>query len=137
MRVTKRNSTADTEICLNCETSASATLYCNIGGKGNGTYIATFYATGSWYILDWIEEKIGGTFAESIYDLLGNDDATAYAFLFSGVVVSMFFLSPVLAIIGLILGMLGGAALGFTVLNYTEFIGIVVIGGIIIWLIKR
>jgi len=137
LRVTKRTAYNDTEICLTCESSSSATIYCNIGSSGNGTFIATFYATGSWYLLDWIEEKIGGTFAESIYELLGNDDATAYAFFFSGIVVSMFFLSPVLAIVGLMLGILGGAALGFTILNYTEFLGIVVIGGIIIWFVKR
>ena len=137
LRVTKRTANNDTEICLTCETSSSATLYCNIGEHGNGTYIATFYATGSWYLLDWITEKIGGTFAETIYDLLGNDDATAYAFLFSGVVVAMFFISPVLAIVGLILGILGGAALGFTILNYTAFIGIVIVAGVIIWFIKR
>jgi hypothetical protein len=137
LRVTKRTAYNDTEICLVCESSASATVYCNIGSSGNGTFIATFYATGSWYLLDWIEETIGITFAESIYELLGNDDATAYSFLFSGVVVSMFFLSPVLAIVGLILGILGGAALGFTILHYTEFIGIVIVGGIIIWFVKR
>jgi hypothetical protein len=137
LRVTKRSVQNDTEICLVCETSTSATIYCNIGGSGNGTFIATFYATGSWYLLDWIETTIGGTFAQTIYELLGNEDATAYAFLFSGIVISMFFLSPVLTIVGLILGILGGAALGFTILNYTAFLGIVIVGGIIIWLIKR
>lgn len=137
LRVTKRTSYNDTEICLVCESSSSATLYCNIGSSGNGTFIAHFYATGSWYDLDWIETTIGGFFAETIYDLLGNEDATAYAFFFSGIVVSMFFLSPVLAIIGLILGILGGAALGFTILNYTTFIGIAIVGGVIIWFVKR
>lgn len=137
LRVTKRTAKNDTEICLVCESSASATVYCNINGYGNGTYIGTFYATGSWKLIDWITTTIGSNFAETIYNLLGNDDATAYAFLFSGVVLSMFFLSPVLAIVGLFLGILGGAALGFTILNYTEFIGIVIAGGIVIWFMKR
>jgi hypothetical protein len=137
LRVTKRTAYNDTEVCLTCESSVSATLYCNIGSYGNGTFIAHFYATGSWYDLDWLEKTIGGTFAKTIYELLGNEDATAYAFFFSVIVVAMFFLSPVLAIVGIILGILGGAALGFTMLNYTEFIGIVIIGGIIIWFVKR
>jgi hypothetical protein len=137
LRVTKRTAYNDTEICLTCETSTSATVYCNVNGYGNGTYIATFYATGSYYLLDWIEENIGETFSETIYNLLGNDDATAYAFLFSGIVTAMFFITPILAIIGLILGILGGAALGFTILNYGEFIGIVIAGGVIAWFVKR
>jgi hypothetical protein len=137
LRVTKKTSYNDTQVCLVCESSTSATVYCNVGSYGNGTYIAKFYATGSLFDLETLIITIGGTFAEGIYNLLGNDDATAYAFLFSGIVVSMFFISPVIAIVGLILGMLGGAALGFTILNFTTFLGIVIIGGLIIWLLKR
>jgi hypothetical protein len=137
LRVTKKTSYNDTQVCLVCESSASATVYCNINSYGNGTYIAKFYATGSLFDLETLVVTIGSNFAEEIYNLLGNDDATAYAFLFSGIVVSMFFISPVIAIIGVLLGMLGGAALGFTILNFSEFLGIVIIGGGIIWLLKR
>jgi len=49
----------------------------------------------------------------------------------------MFFISPIFAIIGLILGILGGAALGFTVLNYSEFIGIAIAGAVIAWFVRR
>lgn len=137
LRVISRNSSGDTEICLTCESSNSATLYCNIGNSGNGTFIAAFYATGSWKLVDWIFQKVGGGFAETIYDLLGDEDATAYAFLMSGVVTSVFLINPVFGIVGIILGILAGAALGFTLLNYTTFLGIVIVGGIIIWVVNR
>ena len=68
---------------------------------------------------------------------MGKDDATFYAFLFSGITASMFFINPIFGIIGVLLGILGGAALGFTVLNYAEFIGICIIGGIIIWFFRN
>ena len=137
LRVTKRTPKGDTEICLTCESSSSATLYCNIGSEGNGTFIATFYATGSYYLIDWIAETIGESFSDEIFALLGTEDATAYAFLFSGVVVSMFLISPVLAVIGAILGLLGAAALGFTLFDYSIYMGMVILGGIVIWILRR
>ena len=137
LRVIKRTASADTQICYICESSTSATLYCNINSYGNGTYIAHFYATGSLYDLQFITHKIGEGFSSGIYDLLGNEDATFYAFLFSGIVMAMFFVHPVFGIIGAILGILGAAALGFTQVEYATFIGIVLIGGVIVWIIKR
>jgi len=135
LRVIKRNVINDTQICLVCETSSSATLYCNIAGQGNGTYIATFYATGSLKTLDTIVEFIGAM--NEIYDKIGNTDGSVYAFLFAGVIVAMFFVSPVIAIIGALLGILGSIALGFQPVNYIELVGIVLIGGTIIWILKR
>jgi len=135
LRVIKRSSINDTEICSVCETSSSATLYCNIGGYGNGTYLATFYATGSLKTFQTIVEFVGSV--NEIYDLIGNTDGSAYAFLFAGIVVAMFFISPVVAIIGLILGLLGAIALGFQPINYLELLGISILGGVIIWLLKR
>lgn len=137
LRVIKRGATSDTEICNACETSSSATLYCNIANSGNGTFIATFYATGSYWNFGSIIETIGGTFASTIYDLLGNDDATFYALIFSGLVVFFMFINLPLGIVGALLGIVGGAALGFQVLNWGTYISLVIIGGIIIWFIKR
>ena len=137
LRVLKRGGNADTEICNVCETSSSATLYCHIGTSGNGTYIATFYATGSYWNFGSLMETIGGNFAETIYDLLGNDDATFYAMMFSGIVVALMFVSLPLGILGIILGMLGGAALGFQVIEWGSFLSIVIIGGLMIWFVKR
>ena len=135
LRVIKRNVINDTQICLVCETSSSATLYCNIAGQGNGTYIATFYATGSLKTFDTIVEFIEEI--NKIYDEIGNTDGSVYALLFAGVIVAMFFVSPVIAIIGVLLGILGSIALEFQPVNYIEFIGIVLIGGTIIWILKR
>lgn len=137
LRVVKRGATADTEICNVCETSSSATLYCNIANSGNGTYIATFYATGSFWSFGSIVETIGGTFASSIYDLLGNDDASFYALIFAGVVVFMMFISLPIGIVAVLLGIVGGAALGFQTLSWGVYTSMVIIGGIIIWLVKR
>ncbi len=135
LRVIKRSAKNDSTVCNVCETSSSATLYCNIASYGNGTYIATFYATGSLLGIKTIIEFIGQT--NLLYDLIGNIDATAYAFLFSGIVLAMFFVSPVLAILGLLLGMLGGMFLGFQPLDYGGFIGIVLLGGVVIWYLNR
>jgi hypothetical protein len=137
LRVVRRTAENDTTVCTSCESSTSATLSCNIAAYGNGTYIATFYATGSYQSIDWITETVGASFAEEIYNALGKDDATFYAFLFSGIVVAMMFIHPVFAVLGIILGILGGAALGFQVINYAESIGIILVGGVIIWFIKR
>ena len=125
------------EICNICETSSSATLYCHIGNSGNGTFISTFYATGSYWNFGSITKNIGGNFAETIYNLLGNDDATFYAMMFSGFIVSLMFISLPLGVVGVILGILGGAALGFQVIEWSSFISIVIVGGLIIWFIKR
>ncbi len=135
LRVIKRNPSNDTSICGVCETSSSATLYCNIGSYGNGTFIATFYATGSLKVIDTIYTLIGTV--NEIYDLIGNTDGSAYAFLFAGIILSLFFVHPILGIIGVMLGMLGAMILGFQPINYMEFMGIVVLGGIVIWILKR
>ena len=135
LRVIKRNATAEDTICQQCETSSSATIYCNVGSSGNGTFIAEFYATGSYKLISMISELIGE--GNEIYEELGYKEATTYALLFGGIVMSMFLFSPVLAIIGLIMGMFLGMLMGFQALHYSEFIGIVVVGGLIIWLLKR
>lgn len=137
LRVIKRTPKNDTEICFTCETSTSATLYCNIASAGNGTFIAHFYATGSLYDLDWIVETVGGNFADTIYGLLGIADANFYSFLFAGIVTVMMFVHPVFGILGALLGILGASALGFSPINYVTFLGIALIGGLIIWIIKR
>lgn len=137
LRVIKRTTSADTDICHVCESSSSATLYCSVSGQGNGTYIATFYATGSLFRVASITTNLGSTFSSEIYDLLGNDDATAYAFILSGVVVALFIFSPVMAIIGMLLALAASAYLGFVMIDYMVFSGIILVGGIIIWLLKR
>jgi len=47
------------------------------------------------------------------------------------------FVSLPLGILGIILGMLGGAALGFQVIEWGSFLSIVIIGGLMIWFVKR
>ena len=136
LRVTKRSAINDTELALICETSTSATLYYNIGNS-NGTYIATFYATGSWDLINWISINRGSGFSEEIYDLIGKDDAAAYAFLLSGIIITLFAITPVLAILAGILAIIVSAALGFTVIDYTIFAGISIVGVILIWILKR
>lgn len=135
LRVIKRNPTNDTVICNVCETSSSATLYCNIAAYGNGTYYATFYATGSLFRVETIYKIIGAV--DEIYDLIGNIDGTIYAFLFVGVVLAMFLIHPIFAVVGIMLGVLGAIIIGFQPLYITEVVGIILVGGFVIWLIKR
>ena len=136
LRTIKRNVTQDYIICDVCETSSSATLYCNIAAWGNGTFIADFYATGS--PAYWIEQLVqlqGGQ--NELYELIGNDDGTGMAIIFAGLVLAFFLISPALAVFGVILGMIGAIALGFQPLDYSAFIGIVVVGVAIMWAVQR
>jgi len=135
LRVIKRNQTDDYLICDSCETSSSATVYCNIASYGNGTFIASFYAIGSIAeYISTISEVIGGS---QIYEAIGNLDGTVLAIIFAGIIMTLFLVSPVLGILGLILGLLGTYVLGFQPMEYYTFLGIVVVGGLLMWLIKR
>jgi len=130
--VVRRSINNDTVICSNCESSSSATIYCDISTYGNGTYIATFYATGSLGAISFLEWIEGG--ANEIYTALGID-ATFYAFLLAVIILAVFLVNPVLGVIGVILGIFAGAAIGFQPVNYMEFVGITIIGGIVISLL--
>ena len=135
LMVIKRNVTNDYTICETCETSNSATVYCNIAGWGNGTFIGSFYATGSYGYIDMIVIFKG--VGNQIYELIGNADGTVMAIIFAGLILSFFLFSPVLAIIGMILGLLGAYVIGFQAADYTTFTIAVILGGFIIWLIKK
>lgn len=135
LRVDKRTIKNDTNICNTCETSSSATIYCNIDSYGNGTFIATFYAKGSLGVIDSIVAMIG--VSNKLYNLIGNVDGTMYAILFSALCMVMFFISPVLGIVGLFLGMLAGMVIGFSPVNYMGFMGLGIVGVIIIMILKR
>ena len=92
LRVIKRNQTNDYTICNICEASSSATLYCNIGAYGNGTYIASFYALGSLSgIINTISTFIG--IQSLAYELIGNLDGTVFAIIFAGTVMALFLVS--------------------------------------------
>lgn len=137
LRVIKRISLNDTTICNQCSSSASSTLYCNVDGYGNGTFIGTFYATGSWYLLDILTTTIGKNFSESIFDLLDKEDSAFYTFFLSGIIVAMFMVNAVLGIVGIILALLASSAFGFIQISYVIFAGVIILGVIIIWWIKR
>jgi len=137
LRVTKKNAAGDTLICDTCSTAASATLLCNIASYGNGTYIATFYATGSPASgIDWILEIVGGSFSQTIGDALGAEDSTFYAFMLGILVVGVMFVNPVAGIVAALLALFISSLLGFVVINYLTLMGIVITGGIIAWLIR-
>lgn len=135
LRVIKRSIMNDTTICDQCEQSSSATIYCNIAGYGNGTYIATFYAKGSGSYIDLIIELIGTI--NDLYEQIGNSDGSVYGFLAAGIVFTLFLVSPAMAVIGLIIGMFFGMVMGYQPFYYLEMIGLVVVGGLIAWLVKR
>jgi len=135
LRVIKRNQTGDTLICDSCESSSSATLYCNIAAYGNGTFIATFYATGSLKYIDMISKLIG--ISSLIYEELGNEDGTVLAILFAGIITALFLVNPIMGVLGVILGVLGSIAFGFQPMDYSVLIGFVLLGGVVIWLLKK
>lgn len=136
LRTIKRNVTDDYVICDICETSSSATLYCNIAAEGNGTFIADFYARGSpAYWIDQLAQFQGAQ--NELFELIGNDDGTGMAIVFAGIVLSFFLITPALGVLGAILGMIGAISLGFQPLDYTAFIGITVVGIAIMWAVQR
>lgn len=125
----------DTIICNKCETSSSATIYCPLAGLQNGTYTAQIYATGSIGFIDALTIFKGTV--NKIYNEIGNADGTIYAILFGLVILGMFLVSPALGVLGVILGIVGSMALGFQPLNYTELVGIVTLGVVIMIILKR
>lgn len=137
LKVIKREANNDTTICSTCVTSDSATINCDVSAYGNGTFIAAFYATGSFSLVNLLTENVGSTFAKQINDLLNKDDAAFYSIFMSLIVLAMFLITPVLGVIGIVLGLLAISALGFATISYTYFVGIVIIGVIIIWILKR
>lgn len=137
LRVFLRESLGDTEICEVCSTSVSATLYCDISNAGNGTFIATFYATGSLSVIDWITEEVGIGISETIYLLLDKDDSAFYSILTSIIVLGVFLINPVFGIIAIIGGLLLASVLGFALISYLTFLFITCVGGIIIWILRR
>lgn len=135
LRVVKRTLLNDTIICDQCSVSSSATLYCNIASYGNGTYIASFYATGSLGIIDTYEQVIG--IISNIFNELGNNDGTIYAILFGVILLSAFLISPVFIVFGICLAILASIAMGFQPINYMETFGIIAIGIVIILILKK
>ncbi len=135
MKVVRRSFSNDTTICNTCETSSSATIYCSISGLQNGTYVAQVYATGSLGFKDILTTFKGAV--NTIYDAIGNIDGTIYAIMFGLVILGLFLVSPVMGILGTILGIVGSIALGFQPLNYTELIGIIIMGIVIMIIVKR
>ena len=136
LRVIKRNSTNEYTICDVCETSSSATLYCNINPHNNGTYFASFYATGSLSLIDtltWIEG-----ISNEIYEEIGRINGAIYAIILTGVTFAFFLFSPVLGVLSLMFGMIGSLLLGFLPwTNAGAYIGLFIIGGAVIWLLKK
>lgn len=135
LRVIKRSVLNDTIICNTCETSSSATLYCNILTSGNGTFIATFYATGSYRQIEILSEIIGSI--NQLYDEIGKEDGSIYAVILGVIILVVFFVSPALGIVGALIGLVVNSVFGFIPLEPLTFTGIVIVGGVIIWLLKR
>ena len=136
LRVIKRNTTNDYLICNPCETSNSATLYCNIGDWGNGTFIGMFYATGSpIYYIDLLYEIKNAQ--NELYDLIGNDNGTGMAIILAGIVLSFFLFSPAMGIVGAILGVIASVAVGLQPLEYLPFMGMAIAGGLILWAVQK
>ena len=135
LRVVKRTPKNDTQICNTCETSSSATIYCNVDSYGNGTYVAVIYGQGSLAGWDSLVAFIGTI--NEIYDLIGNVDGSIYAFFFSAIILVMFMISPVLMVVGAIFGMVASVAIGFQPIHYAEMFGIVIVGVVVIIILKK
>lgn len=136
LRVNKKQTSGDLNICDTCTTASSATLLCNIGAYGDGTYVATFYGIGSYQAIDWIIQIIGDNFSKIIFEEIGGKDASFYSFMLGLIVVGVMFVNPIAGIVGILLSIFIGNILGFVIIDYITFIGISIVGGVIAWLIK-
>lgn len=134
LRVTQQNATSEGIICNDCLATTSGTIYCNIG-EVNGTFTATFYSLGSKYIFGSLSITLRDI-AESVYAALGNIDGTMMAIIMSGTIMAVGLFSPPVAILLLLVGLMISAAIGFTTINYVVFIGLCIVGGIIIWKLR-
>lgn len=135
LRVIKRNITNDYTVCDVCESSSSATLYCNINSAGNGTFISTFYATGSFKPIDTLTQIQG--YVNQIFDELGRIDSFGIAIILSGIILTLFLISPALSVVGILIGVITSTAVGFQPLDYGVMAGFLIVGGIVVWLLKR
>jgi len=72
-----------------------------------------------------------------IYEELGNEDGTVLAILFAGIITALFLVNPIMGVLGVILGVLGSIAFGFQPMDYSVLIGFVLLGGVVIWLLKK
>jgi len=136
LRTIKRNLTNDYTICHTCESSNSATIYCNVGAWGNGTFISSFYATGS--PAYWIDELyISEGNGDTLYEMIGNDNGTGMAIMLAGIIFSLFLITPALGILGAMLGMLGAVTLGFQPFDAVALIGIVIVGVAMMWAVQK
>lgn len=131
LRVNKKAISGDTVICDTCQTASSGTITCNVDAYGNGTYQATFYATGSLQSIDWLVEVIGNDYSRTIAETIGNEDATLYAFLMGVMITGIMFVSPVLGIIGIIISVYISYLMGFILLDYIVLSSLIIIGGVI------
>lgn len=121
-------------VCDICEASASATLYCNIGSYRNGTYTANFYAKGSWpwHVFEVLTKYFEIT-SRSFYERIGPSNGVIMTVILAGTVMAVGLFNPAAAIILFLIGIFVSASLGFTILNMGAFIGLVIVGAIIIW----
>jgi len=136
LKVLKRSLTGDLIICDNCETSNSATMYCNIATEGNGTFVAIYYARASLTnFIDFITQLVN--VQAQIYDQIGSDNATGMSILIAGIVVALFLVTPAMGIIGVILGVFLAVFLGFQPLDYAALGSIVVAGLLMVWAVQK
>lgn len=136
LNVINRKVTGDEIVCDTCAISTSATLYCNLATAGNGTFIASFYVTGSPpYFIDTLYKYVGAQ--NELFNAIGNDNATGLAILMSGVIVALFLITPALGVLGMLGGVVLSIALGFQPLDVVTFAGLVIVGLFVMWAVKK
>lgn len=134
LKVAKVGATNYTIVSNQCSSSSSATLSYNIAE--NGTYFATFYATGSFFNFGSLQVVKG--YIDNVYSKLGNLDATSLAIITVGTSAFLgLIFGAVAAVFMLIMGFVLAMALGFINTTFMiSFISFAVVGGYLMWKLR-
>jgi hypothetical protein len=136
LKVLQRSGTTEQFLCDTCLTAASGTLTCDVGNR-SGTFIGTFYVKGSPPTIISTIEVVRGVFNE-ISELIGLDGLIfTFGALVATTTVALATGSAVLVVALGIIVLFFAKLLGFLKVTTSILLGLVIVGGLIIALLKK
>ena len=135
LKVTQITITGTATICNNVTVSASFIMTCDLSAQPNGTYAMVAYMVmkdGAQYVVYTLPITIGaGSSGIKVTDGL------IMAIIFIGTISFAGLVQPTLAILLTVIGLFAMALTGFIMVNTTTIIGILCVGLILIFLMKK
>lgn len=121
-------------ICNTTSTDTSAVLTCDLSGEPNGTYMATGYIMRGGE--SYLDKRIIVLKVRDVVSEVGLDGLLWGTFLIISLVMLGLF-KPVLSIIFAILGVVGISLLGIASIPAVSLFAVIIIGGILVWEMRR